>query len=99
MAFNDYSRIMLAFDLEPKPTERARANIGMGGQQKGWSNFTKAEQVHGRSEIAKAAAVSTRNVTKVKHLNDACVDDRKKPVSNHEISVHWAWKLRNISFR
>jgi hypothetical protein len=52
--------------------------------------------VHVRSEIAKAAAVSTGNVTKVKQLNDACVDDLKKAVSNDEISIHWAWKLRNV---
>ena len=93
--FNDYSRIMLAMDLEPELTERARAKRRIGGQQKGWSNLTKAEQVHVRSEIAKAAAVSTGNVTKVKQLNDACVDDLKKAVSNDEISIHWAWKLRN----
>jgi len=61
--FNDYSRIMLALDLEPELTERARAKRRIGGQQKGWSNLTKAEQVHVRSEIAKAAAVSTRETS------------------------------------
>jgi hypothetical protein len=45
MAFSDYSRIMLAFDREPKPTERARANIGMGAQQKSWSNFQQSGRI------------------------------------------------------
>lgn len=62
---NDYRRIMLALDLEPEFTEKARANKQFGAQQKGWSNLTKAEQVHVRSEIAKTADVSAGNVTKV----------------------------------
>jgi len=45
---NDYSRIMLALDLEPELTEKARTNKQIGGQHKGWSNLTKAEQVHVR---------------------------------------------------
>ena len=56
---NDYSRIMLALDLEPELSEKARRNRQIGGQQKGWSNLTKAEIVHVRSEIAKVAAVCT----------------------------------------
>jgi hypothetical protein len=94
---NNYSRIMLALDLEPELTEKARANKQIGGQQKGWSNLTKADQVHVRSEIAKAASVSAGNVTKVKQLNDSCADELKKALSNDEISIHWAWKLRDES--
>ena len=45
---NDYSRIMLALDLEPELAEKARENKQIGGWQKGWSNLTKAEQVHVR---------------------------------------------------
>jgi hypothetical protein len=55
---NDYSRIMLALDLEAELSEKARTNRQIGGQQKGLSNLTKAEIMHVRSEIAKAAAVS-----------------------------------------
>jgi len=66
---------MLALDLEPDLTEKARANKQVGGQQKGWSNLTKAEQVHVRSKIAKAAAVSTGNVTKVKQLLESIVPE------------------------
>lgn len=92
---NDYSRIMLAWDLEPALIERARANRQLGGREKGWSNLTKAEQVHVRSEIARAAAVSTGNVTKVKQLNQTCASDIITALYNDEVSIHWAWKLRN----
>lgn len=92
---NDYSRIMLAWDLEPALFEKARANRQLGGREKGLSNLTKAEQVHVRSEIAKAAAVSTGNVTKVKQLNETCVPELIAALYNDEVSIHWAWKLRN----
>ena len=91
---NDYSRIMLALDLEPELTEKARINKQIGGHQKGWSNLTKAEQVHVRSEIAKAADVSTGSVTKVKQLNETCVPEIVAALRDKEISIHWAWKLR-----
>jgi len=94
---NDYSRIMLALDLEPELTEKARKNKQIGGQQKGWSNLTKAEQVHVRYEIARAAGVSVGNVTKVKQLNTSCVPDLIKALYDDEISIHWAWKLRDES--
>ena len=48
--------------LEPALTEKARANKRIGGQRKGWSDLTKVEQLHVRSGIAKAAAVSVGNV-------------------------------------
>jgi hypothetical protein len=94
---NDYSRIMLALDLEAELSEKARRNIQIGGQQKGWSNLTNAEQVHVRSEIAKAAAVCTGNVTKVKQLNETCVPQLVAALFNDEVSIHWAWKLREKS--
>lgn len=92
---NDYSRIMLAWDLEPTLIEKARANRQLGGREKGWSNLTKAEQVHVRSEIARAADVSTGNVTKVKQLNETCISEIVTALRDDEISIHWAWKLRN----
>jgi len=94
---NDFSRIMLALDLEPAFADKALSNQQIGGRQKGWSNLTKAEQVHVRSEIAKAAAVSAGNVTKVKQLKDTCVRELIDALYNDEISIHWTWKLRNTS--
>lgn len=83
---NAYSRIMLALDIEPEVSEKARRNRQIGGQQKDWSNLTKAEQVHVRSEIAKAAAVSTGNVTKVKQLNQTCAPGLVTALYNDEES-------------
>lgn len=94
---NDYTRIMLAWDLEPVLVEKARANRQLGGRKKNWSNLTKAERVHVRAEIAKFAAVSTGNVTKVKQLNESCVPELIAAVHDDEVSIHWAWKLRNES--
>jgi hypothetical protein len=91
---NAYSRIMLALDLEPELSEKARRNRQIGGQQKGWSNLIKAEIVHVRSEIAKAAAVSVGNITKVKQLNVSCMPEMETALFSAEVSIHWAWKLR-----
>jgi len=95
--FNAFSRIMLALDLEPALTKKAWLNQQTGGKHKGWSNLTKAEQVHVRSEIANAAAVSVGNVTKVKQLKEMCVLEYIEALYNDEISIHWAWKFRNAS--
>jgi hypothetical protein len=92
---NAFSRIMLALDLEPALTEKAWLNQQTGGKHKGWSKLTKAEQVHVRSEIAKAAAVSVGNVTKVKQLKEMCAPEYIEALYNDEISIHWAWRLRN----
>jgi hypothetical protein len=75
--------------------EKARVNEQIGGQRKGWSNLTKAEQMHVRSVVVKTANVSAGNVTKVKQLNDTCVLEYKEALCRDEISIHWAWKLRD----
>jgi hypothetical protein len=95
--FNAFSRIMLALDLEQALTEKAWLNQQNGGKHKGWSKLTEAEQVHVRSEIANAAAVSVGNVTKVKQLKERCALEYIAALYNDEISIHWAWKLRNAS--
>jgi len=68
-----------------------------GGQHKAWSKLTKAEQVHVRSGIAKAANASEGNVTKVKQLRETCAPEYIEALYNGEISIHWAWKLREAS--
>src|SRR5205823_5438100 len=49
---NDFSRILLALELEPSFRERARLNQRVGGQNKGSSKLTEAERLDVRSEIA-----------------------------------------------
>ena len=51
--------------------------------------------MHVRSKIAKAAAVSTGNVTKVKQLLEGIVPEIREALYGREVSIHWAWKLRN----
>jgi hypothetical protein len=92
---NAFTRIILALDLEPPLTEKARSNQQIGGQRKGWAKLTKAEKVHVRSAIARAAAVSVGNITKVKQLRKTCVPEYVEALLNQEISIHWAWKLRD----
>lgn len=91
---NAFNRIRLALELEPWFKEKARSNQQAGGQQKGWSKLTEAEKVHVRSEIARAAAVSVGNVSKVKQLLDDVIPQFIEALHAHEISIHWAWKLR-----
>ena len=70
--WNAFTRISLALDLEPGLKRKARSNQRAGGQNKGLSNLTAAEQRDIRAEIAAAAGVSVGNVAKVKQLNDQC---------------------------
>jgi hypothetical protein len=95
-SLNDFTRILLALDLESGFKTKARANQQAGGQLKRWSNLTKAE-VHVRSEVARAAGVSVGNVTKVKQLMEACAPEYIEALHNREVSIHWAWKLRNAA--
>jgi hypothetical protein len=65
---NDFSRILVALELEPWFKARARSNQQVGGQMKGSSNLTKADKLDVRSEIAAAAGVSAGSVSKAKQL-------------------------------
>ena len=65
---NDFTRILLALELEPWFKEKARSNQQAGGRQKGSSKLTEAGRLDVRSEIAAAAGVSVGNVTKVKQV-------------------------------
>jgi ParB-like chromosome segregation protein Spo0J len=87
---NDFSRILLAMDLEPDLKEKARLNQRLGGQNKGSSNLTEAAKLDVRSEIARIAGVSVGNVTKVKQLTTAH-PNIIKALRENEISMHRAW--------
>jgi hypothetical protein len=88
---NDFSRILLALDLEPWLQEKARSNQRTGGQNKGSSTLTKLVKVDVRAEIAAAAGVSTGNVTKVKQLIGAANPALLQTVRVGEVSIHRAW--------
>lgn len=94
---NDFSRILLALDLEPELKEKARQNQSLGGQSKGSSNLTKASTLDVRSEIAKVAGVSVGNVTKVKRILVTAHTDVIKALKERELSIHRAWSWCNLS--
>ncbi len=94
---NAFLRILLTLDLEPYLQEKARANQKAGGQNKGWSNLTKAQKVIVRSQIAAAAGTSTGSVTKVKQLLASMQPELEVALRHGEISIHRAWLWRTLT--
>ena len=88
---NDFSRILLALELEPWFRENARSNQRVGGQNKGSSNLTEASRLDVRSEIARTAGVSVGNVSKVKQLMLTAHSELLQALRAGEISIHRAW--------
>jgi hypothetical protein len=89
-SLNDFSRILLALELEPLFRERAASNRSRGGREKGSSNLTEADHVDVRLEVAKAAGVSVGNVSKVKKLILACCPELLEALREGEVSIHRA---------
>jgi len=94
---NDFSRILLALDLEPELKEKARQNQSLGGQSKGSSNLTKASRLDVRREIARIAGVSVGNVTKVKQILTGAHSDLIRALRGRELSIHRAWSWCKFS--
>jgi hypothetical protein len=88
---NDFTRILLALELEPWFREEARSNQQAGGRKKGSSKLTEAARLDVRSEIAAVAGVSVGNVSKVKQLKVMAHSDLLWALRNREISIHRAW--------
>lgn len=89
-SINDFSRIRLAFELEPWFKARARSNQQAGGKMKGSSNLTKADKLDVRSEIAAVAGTSVGNVSKVKRLLQAGSPPLLDALREGEVSIHRA---------
>ena len=94
---NAFSRILLALDLEPLLTDKARSNQQAGGQNKGSSKLAEAERLDVRKEIARIAGVSVGNVTKVKQLTTTAHSDIIKALRDKEVSIHRAWLWSKLS--
>ena len=90
---NDFSRIVVALDLEPSLQAKAKLNQQIGGQNKGSSTLTEAARVDVRAEIAAAAGVSTGNVTKVKKLIALGSPELLQAVRAGDVSIHRASRL------
>jgi hypothetical protein len=94
---NAFSRILLALDLQPSLRVKARSNQGVGPQSKGSSKLTKGECVDVRSEVARAAGVSTGNVTKVTQIMKTTNLRLRQALQAGQISIHKAWQWRQLS--
>lgn len=90
ICLNDFSRILLALELEPLFRERAASNRSRGGREKGSSNLTEADHVDVRLEVAKAAGVSAGNVSKVKKLILASCPELTEALREGEVSINRA---------
>lgn len=88
---NDFTRILLALELEPWLQQQARSNRQTGGQLKGSSNLTEAARVDVRTRIASAASVSAGNVSKTKELLKQAHPDVVAALRDGEIRIHRAW--------
>ena len=87
---NDFTRILLALELEPWLKQSARLNQQVGGLKKGSSNLTEAERLDVRSEIAKLAGVCAANVSKVKKLLGDAKPELLQALREGEVSIHRA---------
>jgi hypothetical protein len=93
---NDFSRILLALELEPWFKERAKLNQQAGGQRKGSSKLAEADRLDVRSEIAASAGVSVGNVSKVKKLMQQGTAELLEALREGEVSIHRAFSwLKN----
>lgn len=94
---NAFSRILLALDLELGLKEKARSNQRAGGQNQGSSKLAEGERLDVRSEVARAAGVSTGNVTKVKQIMRTPNPKITEALRANQISIHKAWQWRDLS--
>ena len=88
----DFVRIELALDLEPHFQEKAQMNQQAGGQGKGLSKLTTAQQVDTRREVARLAGVSSGNVRKVKNILTHACPSLLQAVREEEVSINLADK-------
>jgi hypothetical protein len=93
---NDFTRILLALELELWFKEKARSNQRSGGLNKGSSNLTEADRLDVRAGIAAAAGVSVGNVTKVKQVIMIASPELQEALRNGELSIHRAWLWREM---
>lgn len=94
--FNDFTRILLALELEPWFRQQAKMNQTHGGKLKGSSNLTEAQLVDVRGQVAKAACVSTGNVSSVKKILAAGIPEIIQALKRREITIHRAAKWMGL---
>jgi hypothetical protein len=88
----DFLRIELALDMEPHFREKALMNQQAGGQYKGSSKLTRAQQIDTRREIARLAGVGSGNVHKVKKILAHACSSLLQAARTGEVSINLADK-------
>ncbi len=94
---NDFTRILLALELEHGYKERARANQSRGGKLKLPANLTEGPPIDVRKEIAAAAQVSVGNVTKAKKLIASAHPEVLEALKRGDVSMHRASQWLDLS--
>ena len=88
---NDFLRVSLALELEPKFRAQARERQRLGGKKKVSSNLTGAQRIDVRVQIAQTAGVCVANVSKAKRLIDSADVKVLTALQVGEIRIHRAW--------
>lgn len=88
----DFVRIEMALDLEPHFHARALMNQQSGGQGKGLSKLTAAQQINTRREVARLAGVSSGNVHKVRNILTNACPALLEAAREEEVSINLAEK-------
>ena len=95
--WNAYCRIMTALELEPKLKREALANQVVGGQNKGLSSLTKAEERHVRAGLARLAGACEAYIDYVKRLRKGADGSVLGALQSGEITIHQAWNWLKLS--
>jgi hypothetical protein len=94
---NDFCRILLTQELGPWFKKKALENQRAGCESKNSSKLTEKEGLDIRSEVARAAGVSTGNVTKVKQIMKTANLKLREALLAGQIRIHKAWQWRQLS--
>jgi hypothetical protein len=95
--YEDFVRIEIALDLKPFILQRAKENKRLGGRFKGSAKLPEAERIDTRAEIAKAADVAPRQVSRAEGLLRDAKPELLEALRSGEIKINRActWLKEN----
>jgi hypothetical protein len=93
---NAFCRIALALRLEPHFTAAIPRHRSTAGPSARSSTLTTAGHHDVRRDIARAAGVSTGNVTKVKQILKSGIPEVRESLQRGELRIHRAWGWRHL---
>lgn len=96
-AWNSFTRIRLALELEPFFQAKALANQTAGGKYKGSANLPKPERIDVRQEIANVAGVGSRNVGNVRIILKKADKRIVEALQNGMLTIHRAVQWCSLS--